>query len=356
MEQDFEKLERQVNLLQQSLESYSSQMGQAVQQVYDISNQMLVQMAGLLSNINNLETRLAYLSLKEKNLKYELFDPRGQMDYRFPKIKSGEEALKRIKENKLSMARFGDGEFALICHEARHKFQKADENLAERLKEVLKSRESRLLVCIADNYGSLEKYTDAAAEGIREYMTKPGVREMHSALLEPDRIYYDAYISRPYVLYKDNATEMPQKRFAQWKQLWENKDVVIVEGVQTRIGVGNDLLAEAATVKRILVPAENAFDRYDDILQTSCKWAQKDTLFLIAMGPAAGVLAYDLTLAGYQALDIGHLDLEYEWFLAGKGQRVPIPYKYNNEIKDGDLVQEIEDLEYKSQIVEELWR
>ena len=70
------------------------------------------------------------------------------------------------------------------------------------------------------------------------------------------------------------------------------------------------------------------------------------------MGPAATVLAYDLACAGYQALDIGHVDMEYEWMLAGKGGRTAVPYKYNNELKGGDIVEEIKDEKYEMQIVD----
>ena len=36
---------------------------------------------------------------------------------------------------------------------------------------------------------------------------------------------------------------------------------------------------------------------------------------LIALGPTATILAYDLAEKGVQALDVGHIDIEYEWFL-----------------------------------------
>lgn len=48
------------------------------------------------------------------------------------------------------------------------------------------------------------------------------------------------------------------------------------------------------------------------------------------------MLAYNLTMNNYQAIDIGHVDLEYEWFLAEKGERVPIKNKYNNEVLGGE--------------------
>jgi hypothetical protein len=37
-----------------------------------------------------------------------------------------------------------------------------------------------------------------------------------------------------------------------------------------------------------------------------------DKLILIALGPTATVLAYDLAKKGYQAIDIGHLPSCYE--------------------------------------------
>ncbi len=32
------------------------------------------------------------------------------------------------------------------------------------------------------------------------------------------------------------------------------------------------------------------------------------------LGPTAKLLSYDLTKRGYQAIDLGHIDSEYEWF------------------------------------------
>ena len=44
------------------------------------------------------------------------------------------------------------------------------------------------------------------------------------------------------------------------------------------------------------------------------------------------------------------MDLEYEWFLRGEGVRVPIPYKYVNEIDGGENVEDIHDEKYESEI------
>ena len=39
----------------------------------------------------------------------------------------------------------------------------------------------------------------------------------------------------------------------------------------------------------------------------------KSVLFLVALGPTATVLAYDLSKIGYQAIDIGHIDISFVW-------------------------------------------
>lgn len=46
---------------------------------------------------------------------------------------------------------------------------------------------------------------------------------------------------------------------------------------------------------------------------------------LIALGPTATVMAYDLADMGYQALDIGNVDIEAEWFLRGVDEKIKIP-------------------------------
>ena len=57
----------------------------------------------------------------------------------------------------------------------------------------------------------------------------------------------------------------------------------------------------------------------------------KNKLILIALGPTATVLSYDLNKLGYQAIDIGHADIEYEWYLCKARGKISIKNKYVNE-------------------------
>lgn len=54
---------------------------------------------------------------------------------------------------------------------------------------------------------------------------------------------------------------------------------------------------------------------------------------------------------GYRALDIGHIDIEYEWFLNNSKQKEPVKNKYIGEINGGDIVEDTNNLKYKKEII-----
>ena len=138
--------------------------------------------------------------------------------------------------------------------------------------------------------------------------------------------------------------------FNLWKDIWKERDMLIVEGAKTRLGVGNDLFSNVRSIKRILAPNTNAFSVIDKLF-TEVKKYSKDHLVLLALGPTATVLAYRLAVEGYWAIDIGHIDIEYEWYLRGATDKIAIPNKYVIEAKNGKSVSEIEDPIYYGQIV-----
>lgn len=318
--------------------------------VYDWNNMLNQDKWKDINRIINLEIENEDLNLKLQNAKYELGQSSELRSIRYPVIKSGEEALSKVINENKSMCRFGDGEFEIILGRNRAFFQNSDAKLGERLKEVLQNDNDNIVTCIASNYGDLSKYTDEAAKGIRRYLT-PDVRAEHLRLLE-EKEYYDAYVSRPYIMYRDKKKAV--ERFSYWKHLWLNRDVLVIEGVYTRSGCKNDLFAEAGSVKRILCPSENAWTRYNQILDAIEKNASKNLLILIALGPTATVLAYDLALKGYQAIDMGHLDNEYEWYLRHAEEVEDIEYKYVNDYNAGRYAIDIEDEEYENQIIEKI--
>lgn len=325
--------------------------------IFDIVKKQNEVIKKVTSDYDNIANHIARLSVNQvamnssvDNLKYELLYNSERPQY--PKILSGDMAIEKIINEGKSMSRFGDGEFAVIAGVDRQKFQRADEKLAKRLVEVLKAKQDDVLVCIPDIYGDLSKYNTECKYNIRAYMSED-IRKQHYALIDMAKDYYDAYVTRPYASYLDNHTDAPKKRFDNLKRIWKDKKLLIIEGEKSRLGVGNDLFAGAADIKRILGPAEHAFDRYDDLFNEAISFLENndDYLTLIAMGATATVLAYDIAMKGFQALDIGHVDIEYEWMLAGKGVKVPVKGKYNNEVSGGDVVEDICDEKYEREII-----
>ena len=78
-------------------------------------------------------------------------------------------------------------------------------------------------------------------------------------------------------------------------------------------------------------------------------------MIIMALGPTATVLAADFAMMNMQALDIGHIDIEYEWYLQGAKERVAIPGKYTNEAPNGrDDIAACEDELYLSQIIDRI--
>ena len=262
------------------------------------------------------------------------------------KILDLEKSLKKLLETKKSISRFGDGELDLILGRPL-KFQKLDKKLSERLEEILKSKNDKCLIGVPDAIVTFENLTEES----EKFWIKNMYRTRNSWLkyLDKDTTYCTANITRLYIRYKDKSK--CGEYFDLLKKIWENREVVICEGEKTRFGVGNDLLSKCKSVQRIICPAENAFDKYDEILETLRKQKQ-DKLFIIALGPTATVIAYDLSQEGYQALDIRHCDIEYEWFNRNVVEKEKIDNKYTNEVSDGNQVNDnFEDEEYKKQII-----
>lgn len=258
-----------------------------------------------------------------------------------------EASLNLLNKNDFSISRFGDGEFDLINGKCL-KFQKYDEHLSLRLKEILaiKEENQNLKICIPCAYNYLKDFNKKSQLFWIMYF-KNNRKQLYS-LLDKEYQYLDSQITRIYINRKN--IRQSEKYFQSWKKIWNGKDLLIVEGEKNRFGVGNDLFANARTVLRILCPAENAFEKYEKIFQTIRDNA-KDKMVLIVLGPTATVLAYDLAKCGIRALDIGNMDMEYEWFLRKASEKVKIEGKYSIEVNDGTVVKDSDDSEYIGQIL-----
>ncbi len=279
------------------------------------------------------------------NIKFEVAAALQNGELKLPKIKNRFETLDELVGSQKSLTRLGDGEFMLMNGESIP-FQTYCPRIGDKLREIVQTKDKNIMVGLADFFGSLDVYTPENKHYWRTYL--PQSRSRIYKYIDFEKQYYDACVTRPYINYQDK--EPTAAYYQKFKTLWENKDIIIIEGAQTRSGIGNDLYDNCKSVKRILAPALNAFDRYDDILQAALS-EPKDSLFLISLGPTASVLAYDLAQTGRRAIDTGHLDVEYMWFLTGAQKRCKLAGKFVLEVKGGQNIEAINDAGYQSQII-----
>lgn len=286
---------------------------------------------------------LKYLLLREKRSCFNVKNSRETIDY--------------IIKNKCSVSRYGDGEFDMIFHylapfecSVGGSFQKYDEKLANRLYQILKEKHSNSnhIVCIPYwLFSGGSYYTISTQFFCKEYFCRNYKRLLTS--IDQQRQYYDANISRFYLSYKDKS--QCRNYILLMKKIWERRKVCFVEGEYSRLGVGNDLFSNADSIRRIICPSVNAFECYDEILNTIRRLVSKDELIIIALGHTATILAYDLSSYGFQAIDLGHIDVEYEWMLLGATTKIALKNKYVNEVAEGRKCQECNNPDYKSQII-----
>ena len=260
-------------------------------------------------------------------------------------VKGIDATLDYIIENKSSLVRFGDGEINMLAGHSIP-YQDYDEELVSTMRDII-GQESRkeLVVCLPDALTDRFRFTYWAIPFWKDHMDHymDFYRELCS-----DSWYGSTFVSRPYIDFEDKSQAKAQ--FEKLKSIWKNRDLLIVEGATSRSGVGNDLFDEANSIKRIVCPSHSAFSRVHEIKQEIEKYAA-GRLILCMLGPTAKVLAYHLSQKGYQVLDIGHIDSEYEWMKMGAKTKVKFAHKHTAEYNFDQDIEFIEDETYNSQIV-----
>lgn len=262
-----------------------------------------------------------------------------------PNIMSCEDTVEYLIQNQCSMARFGDGELDIIGGRSIP-FQEYDEKLAKELEHIIGlSSDERMMICIPDVFERLKRYTESVEAFWQNDLVK--TRPIYEKLCKA-QWYGNALASRPYMMWKDKRRAIPV--FDKWMQFWDSKDILLVEGDTSRIGIGNDLFENAASVSRIVCPSKNAYSVIDKIYSSVLDKAE-GKLILISLGPTAKALVFRLYEAGYRSVDIGHIDTQYEWYKMGATQKVKLNNKHTAEFnRDNDIEFGYDD-DYASQII-----
>ena len=266
----------------------------------------------------------------------------------YPKVLDSHTSINIITDKRLSVSRFGDGELMIIRGKGWG-FQKYNRELANRLAEVLKSNNPNIAICLPDVFRDQSRLTDFA----RNFWHHQVLNNLYhwNKYTIKNKVYLDALFTRFYMDLKDKV-HFPESSISLIMKLWEYQDLLIIEGKGSRLGYKNDLFNNARSIKRVLCPAENAFSKYNEIIELSERHA-KNKLVLIALGMTATVLSFDLAKKGFWAIDIGHIDIEFEWHKMKATSKVPVKHRYMNETSSR-VIDELKDTEFESQIIAEV--
>lgn len=223
----------------------------------------------------------------------------------YPFVEEEFQTIRTIIERGASIARYGDGELKL-CYGNDQIAQTWCQEIGDRLKEILKLRDvdsnGRMLVGIPRIVGR-DDFPQFNPNGWKFWSERYTVEKVLH-LYSKNKEYYSAFISRP-----DSAIHIHCIQY--WdmvRSIWEGKKVVVVEGEDRRFEKTGVFLNNAKRVDVVKGPKRDAFDVYDDILSRIKKY-KRDRIIILALGPTATVLAYDLFLEGFQALDLGHMGM-----------------------------------------------
>lgn len=208
-----------------------------------------------------------------------------------------------IVAGRLSVSRFGDGELRVV-EGGGTKTQSGDPELTRRMREILRSPDPSLMVCILDLWSDYEVGCEWAS---REKTTaRFGNEAWVKRYLQPGKVYGCASITRLCAWALGDHTEY----WAKVKGIWNGRPVLLVTGSKKGKSAELGLLDNAEKVETWdLAQKTDCWSRYPKILAECERWAKKqagDPLVYAALGCTATVLAADLSARGIQCIDMGH--------------------------------------------------
>lgn len=251
----------------------------------------------------------------------------GKITYPNINFYTDKEVIDRIVNQRMSLSRFGDGELMWMTGKRLDSFQDYSDQLSKALIDAFTTDCPKLLIGIPIGIQNTKHMNLYAKMHWR--IVKQDFFGRLLQFIDVNRKYANASITRPYIDYR--GRKFSNRAFHNIRKIWNGRDIVFVEGAQTKLGMGNDLFDNAKSCRRIICPATNAFGKYDEIKKAIHDKVSKDDLILVALGPTASILSADLCKEGYQVVDTGHIDIEYMWYLKHSVLRDALEGKYVNE-------------------------
>ena len=207
---------------------------------------------------------------------------------------SFDDTLNRIITERVSFARFGDGEFrTMLRPDYNLRFQPWSPNLARDLRSVLAFEDfdaERLMLGFPYPYRNLH-WSGVWLDIWHE--VKP--------LLSSALTYGNSHVSRPIFFQQtgDRGVEM-------WRKVWTDQDICVVTGEGSRFELVPQLFDAVRSTSFEYSTPVNAYADLPRLME-ALEAGDPDRLYLVSLGPAGTLVTSWLSRMGRWAIDIGHI-------------------------------------------------
>jgi hypothetical protein len=202
----------------------------------------------------------------------------------YPRVLGEFETMAKVAQG-FSLARFGDGELKMV-YGAGYSREPGNEKIAAELGTILREPNGSCLPAIPTMDPGGPKY--------RNWMRHA---DRFEAVLDQERLYYSAFVSRP-----DSSPWINTREYAELvASIWSGKRAAIV--CERNGSMLKTARLHARRTKQVECPRFGAYAVIDELEQAVID-AEPDVAILSA-GPTATCLANRLAARGIQAVDLG---------------------------------------------------
>ncbi len=227
--------------------------------------------------------------------------------------------IQYIIDHKVSMSRYGDGELR-ICIGGNSISQRGNPELRKQLCDILKSKNSKCLVCIP----RIKERKTWGTKKKKAFWAKYLIPKFNN-LYKPNKLYGSAFVTRP-----DAAPEIDNVKYSTLvKCIWTGKRVILVQGEGQLFNKRPSLFDNVESLHMIREPRKEAHKAWKKIMKYIVWNSCENTVVVISLGPTATLLAHELSYKGIQALDFGHLGQFYANVHPKSKEYTGEPYEIN---------------------------
>lgn len=234
---------------------------------------------------------------------------RDNISFNFLKlIQSYDSCLDYLINTNFSLSRFGDGEFRVISGES-HDFNDINIKLKNKLIQTLRYPHEKCALGLVS--------TLFRSRLPNEYWERVS-RKCKPIIIENinfDRVYLNANMTLVFAKQSNHW----DRYFAKFRSIWNRENIILVANFDQLDTYKYNIFDNAAKIIKINAPARNAFAEYDELIQ-QISLHDRSNIIILILGMTATVMANDLSIMGYRALDVGHLAKCYSFYKEGKSK------------------------------------